>query len=267
MRLLVTTSKSVLSVDTSSGAIGRIHSGSGLYYGIASGENKTFVAARNLAPGCDVSSGRGEVIVLGRGFVEEGRIRAPFPLRDMHEIAWHDGGLLVACSADNMVAQYKDGRWDTWHPLGYSAEVHGRDMNHFNSFLCRNGEIMLLAHNWGKSSIYTYERFSGPITSHMQIGHYAHNVRLHEGEIVVCSSGEGAIVGSGGLVVKTGGWPRGLVIGPCEIAVGISPVAQREDRGQGDAHVAIYDHSWRLKNVVSLVGEGAVCDMLQVPVL
>lgn len=261
MRLLVTTSNSVLSVDTSSGAIGRIHAGSGLYYGIASWENKTFVAARNLAAGCDVSSGRGEVIVFGRGFVEEGRIRAPFPLRDMHEIAWHDGGLLVTCSADNMVAQYKDGCWDTWHPLGYSAEAHGRDKNHFNSFLCDDGKMMLLAHNWGPSSIFAFASFGGAPESELPIGRSAHNIRLYAGEILVCSSGEGLVRGSLGLSVKTGGWPRGLVIGEEKIAVGVSPIAKREGRGLGDPEVVVYDCSWNLLATIPLPGEGAICDM------
>jgi hypothetical protein len=118
--LLLTTSQSLLLLDTDSGLATRLDSGRGLYYGLARDGDHLYVAARNRLVSSDVPAAdeRGEILIFDRRLQPCGSLRAPFPLRDLHEIAWHGGKLWATASHDNLVAVYDGSGWQQWYPLG-----------------------------------------------------------------------------------------------------------------------------------------------------
>lgn len=277
MKLLVTTSQSLLLVDTDSSDYFALDRGRGLYYGIAESDGKLFVASRQRAVSSSTErdTERGQILVFDKKLQPLGLLAAPFPLRDLHEIAWHDGKLYASCSHDNMVAIYDGESWEQWFPLGGSLE-DGKgpgDINHFNSFFFEEGRIWVLAHNRGPSELLAFSLDSHELIERIDLGNSAHNI-WREGEqpseqpseqLFTCSSIDGKLVGTNGFALETGGFPRGVAFAPGLRCVGVSAMAERKARDFTTGKLALYDEAWRpLKDIV-LHDEGLVLDVRLLP--
>jgi hypothetical protein len=267
--LLVTTSHSILEVDTATGAATPVHRGLGLYYGIASDGESTFVAARGRMVSSSVphEEERGRVLVFDRDLRLAGELQAPFPMRDMHEAIWHDGSLWVTCSFDNMVAiaDLATGSWEAWYPLGRSA-LPPYDVNHINSLRVEEGALLAIAHNFGQSELLSFDLATRGLRSRVPLGLQSHNIRRRGEAIMTCSSANGLLVDDSGWSVEVGGFPRGLVIGQGGTFVGISEIAERDARDLTTGRIAVLDQGFRVVRTIPLAGEGLVLDLHELPV-
>lgn len=263
MKLLATTSYSLLLLDAETGAVERLHHGAGLYYGIAASPTFYYVAARHrlVSSGAPPEEENGEILVFNRRFQLIARWQAPFPLRDVHEIRYRQGQLWVTCSFDNLVAiRRPDGSWQRWHPLG-EPQGESRDRNHFNSLYFEGPRVWVLAHNRGPSELLAFDIASRARLDTVPLGRQAHNIWRQGGELRTCSSAEGRLVGHQGFAVETGGFPRGIARLEDGYAVGISEIAERRERDLSTGQVAFYDAAWRERGRVRLPGEGLVLDL------
>ncbi|HEY8023244.1 MAG TPA: class I SAM-dependent methyltransferase [Burkholderiaceae bacterium] len=266
MKLLVTTSQSLLQVDTVSDEIIPLDRGRGLYYGIAHAEGKLYVAARMRAVSATVEAAeeRGEILIFDRNLKPCGTLQAPFPLRDLHEIAWHQGKLYASCSHDNMIAIHDGKAWEQWFPLGGSMEGPG-DVNHFNSFFFEDERIWVLAHNRGDSELLAFSLASRELLERIPMGIMAHNIWRDGDELLTCSSLVGKVIGTKGFLLETGEFPRGIAIADNFRCVGISAMAERKERDFTTGRLAIYDGSWQKEKEIVLHDEGLVLDLHILP--
>jgi hypothetical protein len=262
--LLVTTSHSLLRVDPASGAIAPIHRGLGLYFGIATDGERYFVAARGRMVSSELPAEeeRGRILVFDRALRLVENIEAPFALRDMHEILWHAGSLWVTCCYDNMVAIYHatTATWEKWYPLGPTPDPP-YDVNHLNSLATVDGSLCVVAHNRGPSELLKFDPGSRALLSRDPFGVQSHNIRETGFGLITCSSGEGALVGMNGWRLDVGGFPRGLLLGAKENYVGISEIAERQDRDLSTARIAVLDSQWRPLRTITLDAEGLLLDI------
>lgn len=264
MRLLVTTSRSVLLFDAATGRYHPIHTGAGLYYGITASRRHYLVAARKrmVSSSEPPESERGEILIFNRRLEHVGTWQAPFALRDMHEIKWHRGRLWVTCSLDNMVAiREPDGRWRQWYPLG-EPEGGLRDRNHFNSLHLRRREVWVLAHNRGPSDLLQFDLDTLSLLHRLPLGCQAHNIWREAGAWCICSSGEGTVLSERGVLAAPGGFPRGVARVGASWAVGVSQLAERHRRDLCDGQIVLLDHARRESARHVLAGEGLVLDLL-----
>jgi hypothetical protein len=229
---------------------------------MAAGGERIYVAARRRMVSSDIpiASEQGEILVLGRDLQVRDRLVAPFPLRDMHQIAWHQKMLWVTCSYDNCVATWDGSTWQRWYPLNESPES-ACDLYHYNSFLFEQRRIWLLAHGWGASELLGFCPRTRALLERVRLGNQAHNIWREGESLHTCSSGEGRILGACGFSVETGGFPRGYARKNGTRYVGISELAEREERDLTEGKVRIYDSDWNPLGVISLPGEGLVLDI------
>lgn len=262
MKVLVTTSQSLLLVDTESGKYRPIDRGHGMYYGMAVHEGQLYVAARNqLLVEKNGHRGDGEILIFDSSLRRAGSLVAPFQLRDMHEIAWHGGVLWVTCPADSMVAMFDGTAWEQWYPLGAQQS----DVHHFNSLMIDDGRAWVLAHNWGSSELLSFSRPDMALTRRIGIGMDAHNIRRHDGQLIICSSRDGLVLGTRGFKLDTGGWPRGIVCDGDARCVGVSALAERSGRDLAAGRLLVFDVLWALTKEIGLPSEGMVLDLLRLP--
>ena len=72
-------------------------------------------------------------------------------------------------------------------------------------------------------------------------------------------------MGDAGFALSTGGFPRGVTRLGQHTAVGISQLAERQQRDLTDGQVHIYDEHWQLQQQWTLPGEGLVLDIQPCP--
>lgn len=267
-QLLVTTSHSLLRLDSLSGSSQPVHRGRGLYFGMARDGDRHFVAARGRMVSSDVSphDENGSILVLDAGMRLVDEWRSPVALRDMHEILWHAGKLWITCSFDNMIAIVDPAvpRWEIWHPLGITPEPPW-DVNHFNTLSVIDGALCVIAHNFGKSELLRFDPQSRVLLSRTPFGIQSHTLRVIDGRLVTCSSGEGALIGADGWRLEVGGFTRGIAVAGEEIFVGISEIAERKERDLTTPRIAVFDRKWNLRRTLSLPREGLLLDLQEVP--
>ena len=266
MRLLLTTSHSLLLLDTESGVPTPVDRGRGLYYGIARHQDKFYVAARQrlVSSSVEQEQERGEILIFDQALQPCGALRAPFPLRDMHEIAWHEGTLWVSNSYDDMIALFDGSHWSQWFPLGSNSN-EPRDIHHFNSFLFEGDRLWLLAHNRGASELLAFSTQTRQLQERIALGNCAHNIWRESGQLHTCSSAEGRILGEHGFLLETGGFPRGVACDETTRCVGISELAERQERDMSNGKLLVYDRQWGLQKTIELAGEGLILDMHPLP--
>jgi len=260
--LLVTTSFALLAVDGTTGRQWRLHEGDGLYYGIAVTADWVFVAARRrlVSSPQPIAEERGQILVFDHAFRLRERLQAPFPLRDMHQIAWHDGALYVTCCYDDLIAVYRDGDWQRCYPRG--APPDGTvDRYHFNSLAWHDGGWCVVAHNRGASELLFCPPSLDRVTRCVLLGRQAHNVWRRDTEWCTCSSGESALVGSKGFCVETSGFPRGVAFVAGRAYIGVSAWAERAQRDASDGAIQVYTADWRLWKHWPLYRQGLVLDL------
>jgi len=274
MKVLATTSQSVLLVDCCTGEAHVLHRGAGLYYGIARIGASHAVAARRRLVSSAVprEAERGCILIFDEALRQRAVLEAPFALRDMHQIAWFDGCLWVTCSFDDMIAIHDGAAWQRWTPAIPSAPATARprrdvenDRYHYNSFLVTGDEIALLAHNHGPSDVHFFDRRSRAFHRTVALGSQAHDLWVDGEALHTCSSIEGRLVGTSGWTLATGGFPRGVCFGETHRALGISALSERGQRDFASAAIALYDASWQVLHYVHLVHEGMVLDLAPVP--
>lgn len=263
MDLLLTTSQSFLLLDTESGRATRLDGGRGLYYGIARHGEHLYVAARNRLVSSTVppADERGEILVFDRRLRHCDTLRAPFPLRDLHEIAWHDGKLWATASHDNLIAVYDGQRWEQWYPLGPGLG----DQNHFNSFMFEDGLVWLLAHNRGPSELMAFSLAERRPVRSIMLGNCGHNMWREDGELLTCSSAESRLLGERGFELATGGFPRGVAADAAGRCIGVSALVERKARDFTAGKVLVTDRHWRPRHEIALAGEGLVLDLMALP--
>jgi hypothetical protein len=263
--MLVTTSHSLLLIDPAAGSIAPIHRGLGLYFGIATDGERYFVAARGrmVSSAVPAEEERGRILVFDRALRLVDEWSAPFPMRDLHEILWHQGKLWLSCSFDNMVAilEVATSRWESWYPFGPTPQPP-YDLNHLNSFAVLDGALAVVAHNFGASELLRFDIESRELLSRAPFGMQSHNIRAKaDGSLITCSSAEGAIVGQDGWRLDVGGFPRGILMGGDETYVGISQLAERQDRDLTTGSIMVFDPEWRPLRTLELPGEGLILDI------
>ena len=263
MKVVVSTSHSILCVDLKTGIFFPLHRGRGLYYGITNSDSLFMIGARNrMVSSCESPEReQGEILIFNKSFEFLSSVKPGyFSLRDIHDVSWSDGCLWVACSYDNMVAIWNGSHWKQWYPLGRDDCVP-LDKNHFNTFFFEGDFIWIVAHNKGASELLKFNKKSLELESRVLLGYQAHNL-WREGEIIyTCSSGEGAIVGTNGFRIETGGFPRGVAFGHGLRCVGISELAERNSRDLTNAKIALFDSSWDYISEIELPNEGLILDI------
>ncbi|HEX6794481.1 MAG TPA: hypothetical protein VF304_11575 [Casimicrobiaceae bacterium] len=272
MKVLATTSQSLLLVDCSTGESRVLHRGAGLYYGIARISSGFAVAARRRLVSSQTprEEERACILHIDRDLRLREVLEAPFPLRDVHQIAWFDERLWVTCSFDDMIAIYDGRAWERWIPEFPPVADPARpvrdvqnDRHHFNSFFVAEDEVGLLAHNHGPSDVHFFDRRTRSFRSTISLGRQAHDIWRDGNAVITCSSIEGKVVGSNGWEVTTGGFPRGVCFDARNRAIGISALSERGHRDFASAAIAVYDPYWRPLHYVQLVREGMVLDLVQ----
>lgn len=265
--LLVTTSHSLLWMDALTGQTQPLHRGAGLYYGIATDAQHICVGARQrlVSSAVPASQERGAILVFDRQLRLQDTWQAPFALRDIHEIALHEGTLWVTCSHDDMVAlRHPNGQWQAWYPLG-EPQGEPRDVHHYNSFAFTPGTLHLLAHNRGASERLEFSLPDRTLRARHPLGQQAHNLWQQGAQWCTCSSGEGRLQGDSGFALTTGGFPRGMAQLGALTAIGISQLAERQQRDLTDGQIHIYNDQWQLQHQWTLPGEGLVLDLRPCP--
>jgi hypothetical protein len=272
MNVLATTSQSLLLVDCITGCAHTVHRGAGLYYGIARIGSMYAVAARRRLVSSPIprDDERGCILMFDRYLRQVDVVEAPFPLRDVHQIAWFDDRLWITCSFDDSIAIRTGAGWEQWTPeLGASQrseeQQRSNDVYHYNSFHVAADEFVLVAHHHGPSDLHFFERRTRRWLRSVSLGRQAHNVWRDDVTYVTCSSIEGRLVSTSGWELQTGGFPRGVCLDGAHCAVGISALSERGQRDFASAAIALYDASWRLLHYVHLVHEGMVLDLLGYP--
>lgn len=263
MKLLVTTSRSLLLFDVNTGDCQPIHRGAGLYYGIAATPRHYLVAARQrmVSSATAVDAEKGEILVFNQQLQHVGSWQSPFALRDMHEIKWHRRHLWVTCSYDNMLAiRTPKGDWQQWYPLG-EPTTELRDINHFNSLCLQGNHLWLLAHNRGPSEILQFDITTRSLLQRLPLGCQAHNLWQTNNQWHTCSSADGGITNQAGRFIPTGGFPRGIAQLKKGWAVGVSQLAEREQRDLSEGQIVLFDHQWQELRRHTLNGEGLVLDI------
>lgn len=273
MRLsLITTTHHVLALDDQE-RFYLVHSGQGLYYGIAAEGNVLYLTCRGAiaGPDCEATRAReqGSVLVFDSSTLQQtGELRPPgFPIRDVHGAACIGGKLFVVCSYDNLVAIYDPagGTWRKWYPAA-DVTARDRDVHHFNTISLIDGRIVLLAHNNGPSDLLFFDPASLEPRGQLQIGHQAHNIFRRAGAFGVCSSAEGLLVSTTGWALRTGGFPRGLDFTDNSILAGISQVAERANRARTSGVLRRFTPAWSHLCDYLLEDVGMVLDILSLEV-
>lgn len=265
--LLVSTSHSLLLVDVKNQQYIKLHQGHGLYYGIALNDSGFYLAARRRLVSSEEpqDNERGEILIFDAMFQIKGVLNAPFALRDLHHIAWHNDRLWMTCSYDNMIATWDRSGWRKWFPFGESVEPP-LDRNHFNTIGFFKNQVCLVAHNKGNSELCYFSEDDLSFQKKIPLGVQAHNVWEDGDEVFTCSSGEGRILGSNGFELEIGGFPRGIEFDNDHCYVGISTLAERDQRDFTTPMIQVYDTAWRLINALHFDREGLLLDIRKVDV-
>lgn len=262
--LLITTSHSVIILDTEDFRAWRVAHRDGLYYGVAKKDEYLYVAARGRMVSSNIppKEERGKIIVFDKWLRKVDELSAPFPLRDMHQITWVNDCLWVTCSYDNKIAIYDGENWEEWYPLGKPLS-EPYDINHFNSISAFGDDVCIVAHNKGDSELYFFDIKTREQKKVFPLGVAAHNVWMDGSSIFTCSSGEGKVVGSDGAIIPVGGFPRGIIFKDKRIYLGISELAERNERDFTDGCLKVYNNTWDELNTIHLPGEGLVLDIME----
>lgn len=186
-------------------------------------------------------------------------------LRDMHGIASIQNSLWVTCTYDNAIAVMQDDQIVFHYPLG-RPDGSPYDFNHINTIVERPEGIYILAHNLGRteSEVVLLDSHSLKILSRQYIGYMAHNIWFDGVNLRVCSSGTGTVIGSDGLKVEIGHFPRGYTENDEIRVIGISVECATADRDIQPSSVAVLDLNYDILEVIDLGNHGMVLDIAEI---
>jgi hypothetical protein len=262
MKLLVSTSNSVLAFDTSTAAAFAVDRSRGLYYGLARTPLGLVAAARRrmLSSSMPMDDERGCLIVFPSGRPSH-VIESPMALRDLHGIAYCNGSLLLTSTRDEKIVILRDGSWDSWHPTERPDE-EATDKSHINTIVTTSDGVFVMLHNFGNSEVLRFDEVAGRLLERYQMGKQAHNIWFDHGNMRVCSSGEGRIVGDDGFSLETGGFPRGYASDGRHRIIGISETVERAARDNSIITLLHMDAAYRIIERFVVPDEGMVLDLL-----
>jgi len=240
MNILVSTSRSFMLLDTQDGYYQKIDDDKGLYYGISYSNDLIYVGARYGPAGSieEMEKEQGKILLYDFNMDSLGIVKAPFPLRDIHQIQFYKKKLYVTCTFDNKLAIFDGKSWFEFFP----DQNERRGINHFNSIYFDHEYLYLTAHNLDRNSeVWKFKKPSiinfimSRIKKHNQIflkrvdnsslGSQAHNIWIDNNELFTCSSGNKSIISSSGFSYITGKYPRGLAVTDKYIFVGLSEIS------------------------------------------
>jgi len=249
----------IINVET--GLANYIEHGRGLYYGIAYSEDEVFVAARRsvITPKELRDKESGVILVFGYDMVLRDILTPPFPLRDMHQIAYFDKKLWVTCAFDDMVAIYDGANWQKWYPRDRKDD--SKDYYHFNSIYYNNSDLYILAHNYGPSEVFKFRYSDLELKDVFVIGNKSHNIWESNGYIYTCDSDNGKIVNNNGWEKIVGKFPRGMAVTSQLCIVGLSEEFERSQRGFTTSSILILDQNWNVKSEILLPKEGLILEI------
>lgn len=261
MNILATTNHAFLAIDIDTGNAKVIDRAHGLYYGIAYSNQAIYVAARNSQSTTKETKAQedGSILVYDFDLQLKDEIRAPFPLRDLHQIVYYDQKLWMTCSYDDWIAIYDGERWERWQPCTVAAGTP--DQKHFNSLYFDAEHVYVLAHNYGPSQIYRCRLSDRQIEQVIALGTVAHNIWQQDGAIYTCSSGSGTIESTNGFRLEVGSFPRGVVVTDDRIIIGISEAKQRDQRIYTTSSIRVFDRRWKQISEIQLPKEGLLLDL------
>lgn len=262
-QLLVTTSKSLLLVDTETDTYFPLHQGDGVYYGISVMDEKFYVAAQMNDDDKKLPILGGQILVFDRSGKLCERLKAPFHMHDIHQIAWHEDKLYVSCTWNNMIAIYDGTNWEQWFPSPDFKQQY--DINHFNSFFFERDIVWILAHNFGESELLGFSIANKKLVERIKMGFFAHNIWRENGQLYVCSSKDSKILGDNGFMLELHGWLRGVAFAENFRSIGSSQFAARDKRRTTDGRLLIFNNNWEKLKEIVLEGEGVVSDIMVVP--
>ena len=196
---------------------------------------------------------------------ELGLLIPPFPLRDIHQIQFHQNKLYVTCTFDNKIAIFDGKKWHEFFPDLNVKE----DFNHFNSIFLDDKYLYLTAHNLNRpSEIWKFKKPSiidlmmSTIKQNQifltkldkfSLGLQSHNIWIDDDEFFTCSSAEHSIVSSLGFSYRIGGFTRGLAVTDNYIFVGISELAERKDRMFTTSSIVVLSKHWEFIKRIEII--------------
>ena len=259
---LVSTSQSLILINSGTFDIKTIHHGSGLYYGICSNQDFIFVASRNRQVSSRIPRSRekGNIKIFTHKLDYVDTLYPPFALRDIHEIKWHQNKLWITCSYDDLIVIWDGHNWIKWFPE-YNDYLSPKDLKHYNSICFDSNIIYLLAHRWGKSMIYLYDINSLKFLSKFSLGVMSHNLWFDSGSLHTCSSHEGTIITRNKVIANPGGFTRGYSSNDEYRIVGKSEIAERSKRDYSFSQLVVYRLDWSYVSHFSLGRLGLVLDI------
>lgn len=266
--LLVATSKSVLHVTPKTGELKEVHTGAGLYYGIATSDNgeNIYVMARNNADPFNYlskeerSKEQSKVLVMNRSLQVIDEILPPHAVTDFHQATFHKGKLWITCTILNAIYIYDFSSWEIWYPLENECKK-GSDINHFNSISVINNQVHIVAHNFGKSEILVFDIDSRKLNKKISLGNCAHNVWYVDNALWVCDSANQALRSCNGRVVSLQGFTRGVAEFSKGFYIGSSGLAERSDRKDVDSQIYVLTPNLDYIRSIPVEGFGQILEI------
>jgi hypothetical protein len=258
--IAVTTTLAFWVLDPEQRVAWQIDCGKGVYYGVSFSQDELFVACRQARFGADRPSQHNIILRYGRDLRLKEVLR-PLLLRDVHQIVVSGGALLVCDSFDDAVLHYAidTGGWRTWRPLG--DVPLGTDLNHINSVWADGAGTYLCGTRpqgwWAKVDV------PFQLAEKRLLGNEPHNIWIEDGQVMVCSSKDGALMREDGTVLPlaANAWARGVCRRDGRRYVGLSQMRQQRERGRSDCSVVRMDPAGGLDGVWSFRRFGMVHDM------
>ena len=257
MDAIIATSEKLLTMNLDTGWGHVLDTGRGPYFGIGMTADKLWIAARHR-PVDRMNTLRtigGKILAWTYDGTPAASLEAPFLLRDLHHILWIGETLLATCPYDNGIAIGRQGQWDWWFPVADGT----KDFHHWNSLAYHDGDLFVLAHNWGASRVYQFTWPSLHRITAFPLGHESHNLWWDQGRLFTCSSRDGEIRSLGDHpIIRTGQYPRGVAVLPDRMIIGLSLYQPPPYPAIYNACVLVYDrqghyqHGWILPGVNQL---------------
>lgn len=266
--LLVTTSKSILKVFTKTGEIKEVHTGAGLYYGIAIDKTSDhiYVMARNNADPFNYVSKeerlkeQSKILVLNRSLQLIDEFLPPHAITDFHQATFHKGKLWITCTILNAIYVYDFKSWEVWYPLQQEGKVD-RDINHFNSISIIDNQINIVAHNFGESEVLIFDIDSKELVRRVSLGNCAHNVWYKNDELWVCDSAKQALISSNGSSVSLEGFTRGVAKFSGGFYIGSSGLSERSNRKDVDSQIHVLNTQLEYEKSIPVKGFGQILEI------
>jgi hypothetical protein len=264
--ILITTTKSLISIDIETEKQKIIHREMGVYYGITSDENFVYVSARRaeLFPNHNFETERGCILVFDKNMEYVKTLESPFPLIDMHGILYNDNILYITSSFNNLIAMYDTTteQWNQWYPLG----VHDRDVYHFNSLYIENNDIYMIAHNFGESELYKFDKIDKSLKSKIKFGVNSHTIWKENESIFCCDSLNNSIISNNRfkLEVEPKKYTRGYLKTKKNRLVGLSELSAKENRSFVSCYINVYDNDWNKEKTLVLENEGQIYEIFEI---